>query len=149
MRCPKPIARPNHTYCQILQTILKKIAFNDIATKLILDEWQVRWDNSPDSILKKIYPNIKHNVLPQFYNSRKINRLRYGKTTLNKGQTLVGIGKDCIQCGVPLDIGHLLLSCNLPLKTELKNYCNSHKIDHNLYNILTNKGCILIILAAI
>ena len=46
---------------------IKKIAFNDIATKLILDEWQVRWDNSPDSIFKKIFtPTSNITYYPNF-----------------------------------------------------------------------------------
>ena len=128
---------------------IKKNAFINIVIKLITEECQLRWDNLKSSVYKTIYPYVQNNARPPFYNSRKINRLRYGKTTLTKYYKIVGIGQDCPLCGMLLNTAHLLLTCTyLPLVNEIKQYCNSHEINHNLTEILTDKGCIRIILAA-
>ena len=128
---------------------IKKNAFIDMAKKLTLNEWQLRWDSLPNSVYKNIYPLVIRNTVPPACNNRKINRLRYGKTILRNPYQIVGIGKNCPSCDVPLNTAHLLLTCNLqPITITLKNYCNSHKIPLNLQDILTNEGCIRLILAA-
>lgn len=122
--------------------------FKSISLQMMADEWQSRWDNERESIFKSLYPHVKNKTILPFNNNRKINRLRYGKTHINRGTTFVGIGQNCSACGVALDVKHLLLFCNTSLSSKLNKYCNSHKIDPNITNILSNADCISIILAA-
>jgi hypothetical protein len=127
---------------------LNATALKNISRLQVLAEWETFWVTGPDSVYKKLVPNInsKNKLLMQ--NCKKINRIRYGQTTLDNGKVLVGMGQKCPTCGVTLDISHYILNCGKPLNKLIFDFCNTHKIAHTITNVLSNIECLKLIITS-
>ena len=75
------------------------------------------------------------------------NRLRFGQCHLNAYLHQIGRHETglCDSCGVPETVSHYIIDCTNDVTKQVKAYCQHHRQEHTLANVLSNGEMLRII----
>lgn len=106
------------------------------AREIVRATWEKEWFDIKEVALRRIKPTtIAGKDRKDQEEQRALTRLRIGHTRLTHSDSFKTGGKQCVTCGVPLTVAHILLECRKYDQERAK-----HKIDSNLGIVLANEA---------
>lgn len=106
------------------------------AREIVRATWEKEWFGIKEVALRRIKPTtIAGKDRKDQEEQRALTRLRIGHTRLTHSDSFKTGGKQCVTCGVPLTVAHILLECRKYDQERAK-----HKIDSNLGIVLANEA---------